>query len=101
MARYSSTPILKNTDGKQYYQSVIYPSIPLDASDIYVITTVGDRLDHLAYQYYKDSELYWIISIANNNVTRGSLFPQPGTQLRIPTDINTILTLYNEINNSR
>jgi hypothetical protein len=101
MSRYSNTNILKTQNNTPYYQSVIYPNIPLDISDIYVITTVGDRLDYLAYQYYRDSELYWIISTANNNVTKGSLFPAPGTQLRIPTNISDILNQYNQLNNSR
>jgi hypothetical protein len=39
--------------------------------------------------------------MANNNVTRGSLFPIPGTQLRIPTDLNTVLNLYKQFNNVR
>jgi hypothetical protein len=70
-------------------------------TDLYVITTIGDRLDYLAYSYYRDSGLYWIISVANNNVTKGSLFPVPGTQLRIPQDTNDILTQYKQLNSTR
>jgi hypothetical protein len=55
----------------------------------------------MAYTYYRDSELYWIISVANNNVTKGSLFPIPGTQMRIPTDFNSVLNLFNQSNQSR
>jgi hypothetical protein len=101
MARYNKVDILRTDNDVPYYQNVIYPNIPLDASDIYVITTAGDRLDYLAYTYYKDSSLYWIISVANNNVTKGSLFPVPGTQLRIPQDFTYILTQYYQLNNFR
>jgi hypothetical protein len=101
MTRYDNNIILKTSDGKPYYKGKVYPSIPLSESDIYVITTIGDRLDYMAYSYYRDSELYWIISVANNNVTKGSLFPVPGTQMRIPTDLNSVLNLFNQSNQSR
>jgi hypothetical protein len=32
--------------------------------------------------------------MANNNATKGALYPEPGTQLRIPTDINKVFTIY-------
>jgi hypothetical protein len=101
MTRYDNNIILKTSDGKPYYKGKIYPTIPLSENDVYVITTIGDRLDYMAYSYYRDSELYWIISVANNNVTKGSLFPVPGTQMRIPTDLNNVLNLFNQSNQSR
>jgi nucleoid-associated protein YgaU len=68
---------------------------------VYVITTVGDRLDSLAYSYYNDATLWWVISAANNNITKGALYPTPGTQLRIPTDLNMVLNLFNQFNKAR
>jgi phage tail protein X len=79
----------------------MYPNIPLSEYDYYIITTVGDRLDSLAYSYYGDSTLWWIIAVANNNATKGALFPAPGTQLRIPTDVNSVLNLYKQFNKGR
>jgi hypothetical protein len=101
MARYDTKEILKSTDRKQYYRGKFYPNIPLNENDSYVVTTVGDRLDYLAYIYYGDSELWWVISVANNNATNGSIFPIPGTQLRIPADLNGILNLFNTFNQAR
>jgi hypothetical protein len=98
MTRYDNKTILKTSDGKPYYKGKVYPTIPLSESDIYVVTTIGDRLDYMAYNYYRDSELYWIISIANNNVTKGSLFPIPGTQMRIPSNVLSIVSLFNKFN---
>ena len=98
MNRYENDPILVTSQGKPYYDSKRYPNIPLSENDLYVITTIGDRLDLLAYQYYNDANLWWVISMANNNVTRGSMFPAPGTQLRIPTDLSTVLRTYNQFN---
>jgi hypothetical protein len=102
MDRYNNTPILKTEyTNRPYYKGKSYPNIPLAESDVYVITTVGDRLDSLAYSYYNDSTLWWIISAANDNITKGALYPEPGTQLRIPTDLNTVLNLYEQFNQAR
>ena len=99
MNRYST--ILKTQLNVPYYKGKQYPNIPLSADDIYVVTTIGDRLDYLAYTYYRDSELYWIIAAANNNITKGSLFPIPGTQLRIPANASAVINQFNSFNKTR
>ena len=97
--RYNTPEILINKNGQRYFKSRKYPPIPPSESDIYVVTVQGDRLDLLAYTYYNDATLWWVISMANNNVTVGSMFPEPGTQLRIPTDLTTVITIFNNENN--
>ena len=101
MNRYQNGTILKTEDGQPYYKGKFYPNIPVSENDFYVITSEGDRLDLLAQSYYRDSTLWWIIAMANNNATKGLLFPAPGTQLRIPTNVGDILTQYNNFNNAR
>ena len=102
MDRYQNTDILKQANTNYpYYKGKFYPNIPLSEYDVYVITTVGDRLDNLAFSYYRDATLWWIIAAANNNATKGALYPEPGTQLRIPTDINSVLNLYDQFNKAR
>ncbi len=100
MNRYNNSTILAK-DYRPYYKGKFYPNIPLSEFDVYVITTVGDRLDNLAFSYYKDATLWWIISAANNNITRGALYPLPGTQLRIPTDVNAVLLQFEKFNQAR
>jgi len=97
--RYNNSEIKYTLSGKPYYKRKNYPQIPYSDSDVYVITTIGDRLDTIAYSYYNNAELWWIISVANNNVTKGSMFPEPGTQLRIPIDANSVLNLFDAENN--
>ena len=63
-------------------------------------STIGDRFDLLAQQYYKDSSLWWIISTANETLPQNSLYILTGTQIRIPTDISNILNEEKIINNS-
>jgi hypothetical protein len=101
MDRYSNPVTLKTSDNRPYYKGKFYPNIPVSENDIYVITTIGDRLDSLAFSYYRDSTLWWVIAMANNNATKGFLMPVPGTQLRIPTDIGNIMTQYNNFNQAR
>jgi hypothetical protein len=65
--------------------------------DIYIITQETDRLDLLANQFYGDSSLWWIIAIANN-LNDASLSIEPGTQMRIPSNVSQILNDLKKIN---
>jgi phage tail protein X len=98
MNRYQNTPIFKNSTGKRYYGTTKYPEIPLDFNDIYVYSTIGDRFDILAQQYYSDSSLWWVISSANPILNQDSYYIPEGTQIRIPTNISRILSQYNALN---
>jgi hypothetical protein len=96
-SRYQYIKIIKNNIGKRYYTNNIYPQIPISGNDYYVITSVTDRLDLLANDFYGDPSLYWVIAAANN-ISGDSLVPEPGTQLRIPFDIQTAINAYARIN---
>jgi hypothetical protein len=98
MPRYNNIPIIKSPDGKRMYRTVRYPEIPRSSTDIYVYTTIGDRFDTLAQQYYQDSSLWWIISIANGALKQNSLTPEVGSQIRIPPNPTPILAEYEVIN---
>ena len=98
MNRYQNIPIIKNSTGTRYYRDNKYPRIPLSVNDIYVITTIGDRFDLLAQQYYGDSSLWWVISIANENLPQNSLYIPVGSQIRIPTNSAEIVTSYTFLN---
>jgi len=101
MNRYDNPTILTTQQGKPYWKGKSYPNIPVSESDAYVITSSEDRLDLLAYRYYNDATLWWIIAMANNNSTKGLMYPEPGTQLRIPTDLNAVMALFNNFNLAR
>lgn len=98
MNRYQNITLTKyNSTGSQYYLNNIYPDVVITEDDNYVITTLGDRLDLLANNFYGDPSLWWIISSANS-LPGDSLYPPIGIQLRIPTDVRTILESYKVIN---
>ena len=54
MNRYQNIPKTKR-EGKEVYVTSRYPEVPLSENDIYVYTSIGDRFDTLAQQFYKDS----------------------------------------------
>jgi hypothetical protein len=88
--RYSNNRTKKTIDGRMVYVPKIYPNIPESFMDIHIATETGDRLDTLAYQFYNDSSLWWIIASANHIHTAPIGFAD-GTILRIPTNHIEIL----------
>jgi len=87
--------------GRTYLTNKIYPDIPLSENDIYLITTIGDRLDVLAQDYYGDPSLWWLIASANAELNRDSLIPTPGLQIRIPADKEFLITYIENFNFNR
>ena len=86
-------------DGKVVYKTSRYPEIPLSPDDIYVYTVQGDRFDILAQQFYQDSSLWWVISIANANIlNQSSLVIPGGIQIRIPASYVDVIRSFNSIN---
>ena len=83
----------------RYFRNIEYPNIPLSPSDVYIISRSTDRLDLLARDYYGDVRFWWIISKANpDKINRDSLFINPGLQIRIPTDTNSIYQQFLNLN---
>jgi len=103
-SRYQSISIekienLTKEPGKRYYKGTKYPEISLSQNDTYVYAEEGDRFDILALQYYGDSNLWWVISIANNSFKQNSYYLPLNTQIRIPSNISLIQSNFNLLNN--
>lgn len=98
MNRYNeiSSEIGRRFDGKRFFLTVSYPPIPFDSSDVYIIASSEDFLDNLANRFYKDVTLWWVIAQANG--IKGTMKPKAGQQLRIPGNINAILTRFSQAN---
>lgn len=97
MKRYSNIEIIKKEGKRRFTETVRYPLIEPKLGDIYIVAGQGDRLDNLAYEYYKDPSLWWIIARANK-IGLGTLNIKAGLQIRIPEDFQSIIDEYNEIN---
>ena len=97
MRRYDSTPVVQRWDGKRVYLTTQYPIIEPNDADAIIITNETDYLDTLAYTYYNDPTLWWVIALANN-LGKGRMSVPPGIQIRIPSNINAILVEFNSMN---
>ena len=95
--RYDDIPVRNRYDGKRVYKSVIYPPVPPSDSDIFIVSNEADFLDTLAYKYYGDPTLWWIIANVNN-IGKGRMSVAAGLTLRIPVDVNSIINQYNNLN---
>lgn len=83
MSRYIATDVIKDESGKRRKATTIFPAIPASPNDTYIITTSMDRLDKIAYTFYEDQSLWWVIAAANG-LGKGTLVVPSNTKLRIP-----------------
>ena len=103
-----------NRRSKKVYGTILYPKIERHVEDFYIDVLVEDRLDNLAYQYYEDVTLWWIIANANKldrasnygitqkqdkGIGKGSMFVEPGQRIRIPNPdrISQIISDYEKM----
>lgn len=98
MNRYinNETNVFKRYDGKRVFRTTRYPKIPIGFNDIYIVASETDYLDSLAYKYYQDSTLWWVIAQANG--IKASLKAPTGVQIRIPQNIDNILLAFKREN---
>ena len=97
--RIKSAAVKRSPELKRYYKPLKYPTIPLNSDDLYIRTSIDDRLDILAYQFYKDTRLWWIIMNANVGVIRRDSFSLKSNLLiRIPRDIEKIIGDFEDLN---
>ena len=87
------------TTNSRYYKNIEYPEIPVAPNDVYIISKSTDRVDLLAFDYYNDEKLWWIISKANpGKIKRDSFFIDPGLQIRIPSNVEIIYDEFEKLN---
>jgi hypothetical protein len=83
-------------DGKRVYSTTRYPKIPIGANDIYIYATDTDFLDSLAFKFYNDVTLWWVIAQANG--IKATLKAPTGEQIRIPKNIDLIVSNFKREN---
>ena len=96
MKRYSTTRQKLDKSGVIVYGTTYYPQIPIEDTDKFVFSKDGDRLDTLAYRYYGDTTLWWVIAKAN--CIKGKVAAPVDELLRIPGNITVILENFRKIN---
>lgn len=84
--------------GVSFYETQILPDIDRQPEDIIITVDNPDRLDRIAFRYYDDAKLWWVLAAANN-LGRGDWSVPAGTRLRIPQNLSSILNETRDINN--
>jgi hypothetical protein len=84
-SRYEKIAELERTDSSgrrvRYKATRFIPDTPPSATHV---VTGGDRLDRLAFRYFRDSERFWRICDANEAMWPPDLLGAPGFQIGIP-----------------
>lgn len=57
---------LVEKEGVEFFEHVVAPDFPEQDDDVIIYIEDGMRLDLLAYQYYGDPTLMWVILQAND-----------------------------------
>lgn len=96
MKRYNTTRKKIDKAGIRAYSTTYYPDISLADDDLFINTVRGERLDNLAFKYYSDASLWWVIAKANN--INGKPVLPAGQVIRIPSNITEILENFNSLN---
>jgi|TARA_B100000073_G_scaffold9161_1_gene7706 hypothetical protein len=95
--RYKDTPIKQNKEGNRVYGTTFYPKIQIRDSDSFRNFPRGTRFDKIAFDYYGDASLWWIVTLANG-VTNADIQVDPLKEYRIPTEIEPILSDFKRLN---
>ena len=96
MKRYNNTTQKVDKSGIRVYQTTYYPEIKISDNDVFILPKEGERLDSLAYKYYGDVSLWWIIAKANG--LKGVAVPPLDEPIRIPGNVTNIIENFNDLN---
>lgn len=88
--------------GKEFWDAFDPPTI-LDQQDDLIHTVLGsERLDTLAYRYYEDSRLWWVLAVSNG-IEDIVADLNVGDSIRIPSPryVTQVLFVSNKTNRKR
>ena len=96
LSRYSDfSKVRKNS--KDYFRLETFPALTHEELNNIphniVIWKESDRMDALATDLLGSAQYWWIICLMNNLVNPFSYSLLPGTALKIPHDVNTIVSM--------
>ena len=97
--RYQNIGTQRTESKKVGYLPTRYPSLAPTNQDYYIIARAEDRLDLIAFDFYGDATLWWIIATAND-IPGDSMYPPMGFQLRIPNNSSDALNAFNKENSN-
>ena len=65
-SRLQFSELLVSDSNVEFWDLVSFPTIPTQPDDIYYVVQGSDRIDTLAYKFYNDPVLWWVIAYAND-----------------------------------
>jgi nucleoid-associated protein YgaU len=84
---------LLTDSGMEFWDTLDLPDIPVQNDDIQYTAISNDRIELLAYQFYGDPGLWWVIALANNlELLPTALYN--GQLLRIPSPTYILQTFF-------
>lgn len=88
VSRYGNNAIYRSMLD-EFLETYVFKDIPISESDVYVVIDSGwqNRIDLIAYEFYKNPDLWWVIAMANN--ITNPMYLEVGTRIRIP-GLNTL-----------
>jgi hypothetical protein len=85
-SRYEKVGVYQVTEANgQMVNALLIRFIPPTPAGYLHTFTAGERLDLLAYTFYRNPEKFWLIADANTEMDPDDLL-EPGRQLLIPPD---------------
>lgn len=76
------TATLKRPDGSEIRYKRLRPVLSEPARMVYVVQD-GDRIDTVAWNVFRDAEMWWRIADANADLVADGLTDEPGRQLAV------------------
>lgn len=98
--RYEQSDTRETDSGKSFYETQLLPDVERRPSDVIITVETQDRLDRIAFRYYDDAKLWWVLAAANN-LGRGDWIVPAGTRIRIPQNLSNISAETEQINDRR
>tara|TARA_B100002019_G_scaffold3624_1_gene2990 strand:+ start:6534 stop:6833 length:300 start_codon:yes stop_codon:yes gene_type:complete len=97
--RYKYTEIQNDkVSKKKVLTTTLYPEIESKDSDVIYYAKFDDSFMNLAYRFYGDQSLWWIIARAND--FKGRTKFTVGQKLIIPIDIGDVVKQHNKLNSN-
>ena len=55
-----------SSDGVEFWDVLDLPTIPVQTDDLQYTVLSSDRIDRIAYKFYGDPVLWWVVALAND-----------------------------------
>ena len=95
-SRYNNFSKVRSNNA-DYYRLETFPSIRTDElagiPHSVVMWKESDRMDAMAESFFGDSRYWWVICLMNDLVNPFSYSLLPGTLLKIPNEVSTVVNM--------